>query len=225
LAEAAAWLRANDRWLSWSTCLPGVADGKLAWARYHRRRGDLAAASECAAAALEIATTPRQPLALLRAHRTAGELALDRGNSARAGTHLQQAADLAERCHAPYEHALAMLALGQWHIAEGRPAQAAGTLDQARTVLAELEAVPALRRLDAMLPTVQAAAPALPFGLTTREAEVLRLMAQGLTDAAVAERLFISPRTVSTHLRSVYAKLQVSSRAAATRFALEHGLA
>lgn len=64
-----------------------------------------------------------------------------------------------------------------------------------------------------------------PGGLTTREVEVLRLVAQGLTDAQVADRLVLSPRTVSTHLTSIYGKLQISSRAAATRFALENGLA
>ena len=53
---------------------------------------------------------------------------------------------------------------------------------------------------------------------------MLRLVAQGLTDAEVGARLSISPRTVGQHLRSVYNKLGVSSRAAATRLAVEHGL-
>jgi len=57
-----------------------------------------------------------------------------------------------------------------------------------------------------------------------REAEVLRLVAEGLTDAQVAERLFVSPHTVGTHLRAVYGKLGVTSRAAATRTAIEHRL-
>jgi len=46
-----------------------------------------------------------------------------------------------------------------------------------------------------------------------------------MTDAEVAKNLYISPRTVSQHLRSVYGKLDVSSRSAATRFAIEHNLA
>jgi DNA-binding CsgD family transcriptional regulator len=50
-------------------------------------------------------------------------------------------------------------------------------------------------------------------------------VAHGLTDAEVAARLFISPRTVGHHLRSVYGKIEVSSRAGATRFAIEHDLA
>jgi predicted ATPase/DNA-binding CsgD family transcriptional regulator len=63
-----------------------------------------------------------------------------------------------------------------------------------------------------------------PSGLTAREVEVLRLVAQGLTDAQVAEQLVVSPRTVNFHLTSIYSKLQVSSRTAATRYAIEQGL-
>src|SRR5215217_4615894 len=62
-------------------------------------------------------------------------------------------------------------------------------------------------------------------GLSAREVEVLKLVAEGLTNAQVARRLFLSPRTVDTHLTSIYHKLGVSSRAAATRFALDHDLA
>jgi DNA-binding CsgD family transcriptional regulator len=61
--------------------------------------------------------------------------------------------------------------------------------------------------------------------LSEREAEVLKLVAAGLTNAQVAQRLFLSPRTVNAHLTSVYRKLGVGSRSAATRFAFEHGLA
>src|SRR5207248_5259152 len=65
---------------------------------------------------------------------------------------------------------------------------------------------------------------AYPDGLTAREVEVLRLLAQGLTDAQIAEQLVISPRTVTNHLTSIYSKIQVSSRSAATRYAIEHKL-
>ena len=68
-------------------------------------------------------------------------------------------------------------------------------------------------------------APEHPAGLTPREVEVLGLVAEGLTSAQVAHRLFLSPRTVEAHLTSIYHKLGVTSRAAAIRFALEHGLA
>jgi DNA-binding CsgD family transcriptional regulator len=61
-------------------------------------------------------------------------------------------------------------------------------------------------------------------GLTRRELETLRLVAQGLTDAQIAKHLVVSPRTVNAHLTSIYNKLGVNSRAAATRYAVEHGL-
>lgn len=63
-----------------------------------------------------------------------------------------------------------------------------------------------------------------PDRLTTREVEVLRLVAQGLTDAQIGEQLIISPRTVNTHLTSIYRKIGVSSRSTATRYAMEHHL-
>ncbi len=63
-----------------------------------------------------------------------------------------------------------------------------------------------------------------PAGLTARQVEVLRLVAQGLTDAQVAEQLVINPRTVNFHLTSIYNKLGVSSRSAATRYAIEQHL-
>jgi DNA-binding CsgD family transcriptional regulator len=66
--------------------------------------------------------------------------------------------------------------------------------------------------------------PAYPDGLTAREVEVLRLLAQGLTDAHIADQLVISPRTVNNHLTSIYSKIQVSSRSAATRYAIDHQL-
>ena len=67
-------------------------------------------------------------------------------------------------------------------------------------------------------------APAYPDGMTAREVEVLRLVAQGLTNEQVAERLVISPRTVNSHLTSIFSKIGVSSRGAATRYAIEHHL-
>ena len=66
--------------------------------------------------------------------------------------------------------------------------------------------------------------PGHPAGLTVREVEVLRLVAAGLTDAQVAERLVLSVRTVHSHVRSIYRKLGVSSRSAATGYAFRQGL-
>jgi DNA-binding CsgD family transcriptional regulator/tetratricopeptide (TPR) repeat protein len=69
-----------------------------------------------------------------------------------------------------------------------------------------------------------ASLPAWPADLTTREVDVLRLLAQGLTDAQIAETLVISPRTVNGHLRSIYSKLDVTNRTAAARYAAEFKL-
>ncbi len=61
--------------------------------------------------------------------------------------------------------------------------------------------------------------------LTSRELEVLRLVATGMTDAQVAATLILSPRTINAHLRSIYSKLGITSRSAATRYAVDQGLA
>ncbi|MBI3241513.1 MAG: hypothetical protein HYZ49_04380 [Chloroflexi bacterium] len=74
-------------------------------------------------------------------------------------------------------------------------------------------------------PTTSAASPAAPDGLTTREVEVLRLLATGLTNAQIAEKLVVSPTTINAHLRNIYGKLGVTSRTTAVRFAVENGLA
>lgn len=74
------------------------------------------------------------------------------------------------------------------------------------------------------IPTPPMKSPTFPAGLTAREVEVLRLIAQGWTDAQIAEHLVISPRTVNRHTTSLYSKLGVSSRSAATRSAIEQHL-
>lgn len=79
--------------------------------------------------------------------------------------------------------------------------------------------------LDTAAREVEAARGSRRRELTARELEVLRLVAKGLTSQQVAAELVVSERTVHAHLRSVYRKLEIGSRAAATRYALEHGLA
>ena len=60
--------------------------------------------------------------------------------------------------------------------------------------------------------------------LTQRQVEVLRLVARGMTNAEIAEALFLSRRTVHAHLRAIFHKLGVGNRSAATRFAIQNGL-
>src|SRR5206468_1827171 len=63
-----------------------------------------------------------------------------------------------------------------------------------------------------------------PAGLTAREVEVLRLLARGLSNKEIAERLVIAPKTAGNHIEHIYAKIGASSRAAASLFAIRHGL-
>jgi DNA-binding NarL/FixJ family response regulator len=63
-----------------------------------------------------------------------------------------------------------------------------------------------------------------PAGLTPREVEVLRLLAQGLSNKEIAARLVISPKTAGNHVEHIYTKIDASSRAAAGLFAMQHGL-
>ncbi len=88
------------------------------------------------------------------------------------------------------------------------------------------QALAAKGQKPAPRPTTTASPPATyPAGLTVREVEVLRLLAAGLTDLQIAEKLVLSPRTVHTHISSIYTKLGLTSRSAATRYAIEHHLA
>jgi ATP/maltotriose-dependent transcriptional regulator MalT len=225
LARAKEWLDALERWLAWAGAVRGQSEKEALWAQYFRQVGNSARAREHAEQALDHASEPRQPLALIAAQRLRGELDSDAGDIAAAERHLSESLARATTCAAPYERALTFLALATLRAAQGDTAQARTFLDEAETICTSLGAQPTLARIAALRERLAAIpAPAYPAGLSSREVEVLRLVAQGLTDAEVAERLFLSPRTVGQHLRSVYNKLGVSSRTAATRFAVAHDL-
>jgi NarL family two-component system response regulator LiaR len=83
---------------------------------------------------------------------------------------------------------------------------------------------PPLKAADQPPPPAMPSENAQKEGLTAREMEVLKLIADGLSYGQIADRLVISTRTVDAHLRSIYSKLQVRSRHEATRYALEHHL-
>ena len=86
------------------------------------------------------------------------------------------------------------------------------------------EPVPAALQLPRASRSALAPVTTYPNDLTAREVEVLRLLAQGLTSAQIAEQLVIGLVTVNSHVRSIYNKLGVRSRSAATRYAIEHHL-
>ena len=95
-------------------------------------------------------------------------------------------------------------------------------LDGARVTFERLGARPDLDRLTALAPQGE---PTRPAGLTERECEVLRLVAAGNSNREIATALVISEHTVGRHVQNIFAKLRVSSRAAATAYAYEHELA
>lgn len=228
---ARSWLAATDRSLARCGAVLGRAGGALAHATYHRAAGDLEQARQHARAALAHATTPRQPLALLTAHRTLGEVELVAGRHAESRAHLEAAHALADACAAPYERALTLLALAELRLASADKTGAHAALDESRALLERLDARPALARaaaLTARLDATRAALPAAsarPDGLSQREIEVLRLLAAGRSNRAIAAALFLSPGTVQRHVANAYLKIGVHNRAEATAYALRHRLA
>ena len=113
---------------------------------------------------------------------------------------------------------------------EPRPHRSAATAESARRLLLADVAAGRLDA-DAARAVLAAAGDATvperscsPAGLTEREVEVLRLLAHGLSNPEIGKRLVVSRRTAEHHVQHVYAKIGVSSRAAATLFAVQHGL-
>jgi DNA-binding CsgD family transcriptional regulator len=228
--QAREWLAAHDRWLGWSGAILGQAEASLSWALYHRAQGDHAAAWAAAEVGLARATDPRQPLALLFAHRLLGELATWQRHTDTAAAHLDAALALTEACAAPFERALTLVARAELHAAKPAAPRDREEIDEllaeARMIATPLGAVPTLARIERLAASLASTAPPAPaqHDLTPREIEVLRLVAEGLSNAQVAEQLFLSPRTVNTHLTAIYGKLGITSRAAAIRYAIDHGL-
>ena len=231
LPTARAWLTAHSRLLERSGVVLGLSEGQLGWAAYHRAAGNGALARQHSERAYNLATAPRQPLALLDAHRLLGELATADGRHAEALRHLGAALAHADACAAPYERALTLLSLADLRAARRERDGATEAVADARAILVPLDARPALVRADALasrLGNGQALAPgslARPAGLSRREAEVLVLLASGQTGHEIAATLYLSPRTVQRHVANVYAKIGAHNRAEATAYALRHHLA
>jgi DNA-binding CsgD family transcriptional regulator len=227
LSAARSWLEAHDRWMMWSGAVVGSAEGLLGWASYNRVAGNAVAAYRHATQALDRATTPRQPLALLAAHRLLGELDTDAGRFEDAAHHLNESLLLASACNAPYERALTLLAMAEAACATGDGCRARTRLDQSRTIFTSLGAAPALRRADALQArlNVNGAPQSLyPDNLSAREVDVLRRIARGMSNREIAAALFISSRTVNRHIENLYRKIAARNRADATAYALRHDL-
>ena len=148
LATAREWLEAHDRWLAWSGAVLGQSEGQALWSQYHRQAGDRDQAYEHAERALAHATEPRQPLALIAAHRLLGELDTEAGRYEDAGHHLDASLALADACQAPYERALTLLAMAALRAAQGASDEAQRLLDAVKAICEPLGAKPALARAD-----------------------------------------------------------------------------
>ena len=227
LSAAKGWLDAHDRWLAWSGAVLGRSEGECLWARYHRQSGNNAEAYVHARRALAHATEPRQPLALLAAHRLLGELDMDERCDEHAEKHLSEALQIADACRAPYERALTLLAMAERYVTMAMPTDAASLLDEFRTICVPLGAEPALARADALtarMRTMHGAVLTYPAGLSAREVEVLRLVAAGRTNRDIADALFLSEHTVRSHVRSILTKTRTENRTGAALFARAHDL-
>jgi DNA-binding NarL/FixJ family response regulator len=128
-----------------------------------------------------------------------------------------------QKLRVPYEVATTRLLLGLACRETGDEEAAASSFRAAAATFEELGAGVDARRTADLLGS-KGAEP-VPGGLTKREAGVLRLVAAGKSNKDIAAELYLSPRTVAHHLDSIFTKLGVSSRSAATAYAYEHGLA
>jgi DNA-binding CsgD family transcriptional regulator len=145
--------------------------------------------------------------------------------------YLAAAEEFARREELPSEYGHALVAQADLEIARGGRGAArrgrdllAGALEVFERIGWEYDAAYVRTRLFT-LPRPRATRRKLPFDLSEREAEVLRLVAAGKSNRQIAAELFISDKTVANHLSSIYAKTGVENRVAAAAFALRHGLA
>jgi DNA-binding CsgD family transcriptional regulator len=183
--------------------------------------GDLENARAACRELEEIADSQRSDALEAMSADARGAVALAEGDGRAALVALRGGWRLWHELEAPYEAARARVRAGLACRDLGDEDTALLELEAARTVFARLGAEPDLARVDSL---TRPAAARDACGLTARELQVLRLVAAGKSNHAIAAELFISDHTVRRHLQNIFRKLGVSSRAAATAFAFEHDL-
>lgn len=179
--------------------------------------GDLDGATAVATELGTIAGGRGIPLLKALAWRARGAVQLATGAAAEALGLLRDSWRTWQEIEAPFEAARVRVLVSRCLTALGDDVSALMQLDAARTSFEQLGALAELRRVAA--PSSPGNAP-----LTSRELQVLRLVAQGLTNRQVAHTLVLSEKTVARHLSNMYLKLGVSSRAAATAYLYDQGL-
>lgn len=184
--------------------------------------GEVAAAGSGADELSGLAATLNTELVQAQAAHAEGAVRLAEGDARRALEALRRAWTRWNELEAPYEAARSRILIGQACRALGDEETAQMELDAARWVFAELGAVPDLTGLEALRRSADAA---LPGGLTSRETQVLALVAAGRTNREIAAELVVSEHTVARHVQNIFVKIGVTSRTAAAAFALHHQLA
>ena len=187
-----------------------------------RAAGDLDGARAAAGELTAVAAGGSSAVLLAMAAHALGTVLAGEGDVVAALAELRTAAAAWRSLGMPYEAAHTAAAVGLACAAMGDGAAAALELGNARDAFAELGARPDLARLDVLMSLGVPAGRGA--GLSVREREVLAGLAAGQTNREIAETLVISQHTVGRHVESIFAKLGVSSRAAATAYAYRHDL-
>ena len=175
--------------------------------------GEADAAEVAADELRELAAVNRSTVVAALGQRGRAAVLVARGEAAEALPLLREALGTWVRDSAPYDEARTRVLLAEACRALGDRESADRELDTAREIFQQLGAAPDLSRIAGSHDL-----------LTSRELEVLRLVATGATNRAIAERLVLSERTVDRHVSNILGKLGVSSRAAATAYAFERQL-
>lgn len=247
-ASALAWLAADegdeDRALDLCRVVLGrwtrsedhhYAVWGLRWAAtWLARRGHMADARACAEALSAIASSAGHPDALAALAHALGEIALADGDAEAAAQQLARAVELHEGLDIPFERAQILLRAAVVLAGVGDRDTALEHLAEAHRLARLLDAAPLATevagevvRQGASLEELlgrRAAAEHESAGLSPRELEVVRLVAAGLTNREIAERLVLSTRTVDMHVRSILAKLRCRTRTEAAGRAAALGL-
>ena len=180
--------------------------------------GDINAAREAVAELAGIAAVYRAPGVQAELAAARGAVALSEDDPARALPLLRSAARTWREIDAPHAVATVSVLIGLACRAIGDDDGAQVEFESAKSTFARLGARPDLRRVEELLRPAAAG----PRGLSARELEVLRLVAAGRTNHAIAIELFVSERTVHRHLSNIFDKLGVHSRTAAASYAIQH---
>lgn len=183
--------------------------------------GDVPAARGAADELAAIAEQLDAPLLRAVSAHATGATLLAEGDGRAALAALRQAGAAWQTIEAPYEAARVRALVGRACRALGDEDTARLELDGAREAFQQLGAAPDVTRVESLS---RKGAARLAGGLTTREVEVLRLVAAGKTNREIAAVLVVSAHTVRRHIQNIFDKIGVSSRAAATAFAFQHDL-